>query len=302
MPLDIDPKVDYAFKRLFGRDDTRSLLIQLLEAVLELPSGFHITDIELLNPFNPKENADDKLSILDIKARDQKGRQINIEMQMIGFKHLDKRLLYYWAKFHTQQLHEEEDYVTLQPTISISFLNHVLFPDAPGYHHHFRLLEVINHFPLSQDLEFHVIELPKFEKCITELISSLDKWLYFLRHAAMMDLEALPVPFRDPIFERAFQELKMTTQTDVEREKYEARRKFQLDYNTGMKVARMEGREEGREEGLKQGRKEGDIGIVQFCQRLLGQPMTPREELLCLSGEELTHLALHLREEVSRGR
>jgi len=80
MILGIDPKVDYAFKHLFGREATRPILIDLLDNLLDPAPGHEIRDIELLNPFNPKEALDDKLSILDIKARDQAGRQFNVEM------------------------------------------------------------------------------------------------------------------------------------------------------------------------------------------------------------------------------
>src|SRR5438132_68853 len=146
MLLDVDPKVDYAFKHLFGRNSTRPLLMHLADAVLDPAPGHAIAHVELLNPFNPKEAPDDKLSVLDVKARDQSGRQLNLEMQMLAFRHYEKRILYYWGKFHTQQLHEGQDYLALRPTISISFLDHILFPGAAGCHHHFRLLEVSQHF------------------------------------------------------------------------------------------------------------------------------------------------------------
>src|SRR5437016_3296684 len=73
-----------------------------------------------------------------------------------------------------------------------------------------------------------------------------------------MDTEALPGALaQHPLVRRAVEELKMLTQTDLERERYEARRKAQLDYNTGLKVARMEGREEGLTDGARKGREEG---------------------------------------------
>jgi predicted transposase/invertase (TIGR01784 family) len=120
-----------------------------LDSVLNPAPGHHIRELELLNPFNPKEEADDKLSILDIKARDESGRQFNVEMQMLPFQAYDKRILYYASKLHQQQLHEGQDYLELRPTISISFLNHVLFPHAPDYHLWFQLLERTRHFPLT---------------------------------------------------------------------------------------------------------------------------------------------------------
>jgi PD-(D/E)XK nuclease-like transposase len=79
----------------------------------------------------------------------------------------------------TKQLPEGEDYLELNPTISISFLGHVLFPRVPEYHLRFHLLEAAHHFPLSADVEFHLLELPKFTKPPAELVGALDTWLTF---------------------------------------------------------------------------------------------------------------------------
>jgi predicted transposase/invertase (TIGR01784 family) len=300
MILGINPTVDYAFKHLLGRESTRPILTNLLDSVLQPAPGHGIREIELLNPFNPKEALDDKLSILDIKARDQSGRQFNVEMQMLAFRYYEKRILYYCARLHQQQLHEGQDYLELKPTISISFLDHMLFPLAPDYHLRFRLLETSHHFPFTEDMEFHILELPKFTKPATELATGLDIWLYFLRHAEKMDIEALPAAFQQqPLVLRAMEELKMLTQTDLERERYEARRKAQLDYNTGLKVARMEGREEGREEGRFQGEK---IGIIHAFERLLNRPETPTEQLTGLSLADLTRMADDLQAQLPKQR
>jgi predicted transposase/invertase (TIGR01784 family) len=291
MILGIDPKVDYAFKHLLGRESTHAILIDVINQVLNPIPGQQIQDIELLNPFNPKEALDDKLSILDIKARDQTGRQFNIEMQMLAFRYYEKRILYYWARLHQQQLHEGQDYLELRPTISISFLDHVLFPQVPDYHLRFHLLEESHHFSFAQDMEFHILELPKFTKSVTALESGLDIWLYFLCHAEKMDTEALPGALQQPLVVRAMEELKMLTQTDLERERYEARRKWQMDYNTGLKVARMEGREEGLQRGEK-------IGTIRLCERLLQRPETPTPQLAQLPLEDLTRLAEDLQDQV----
>src|SRR5437899_1434994 len=99
MRVDVDPKVDYAFKRLFGVETNAPLLIHLLNAVLQPPPGKLVREINLLNPFNDKEYVADKLSIVDLKARDQGGRQFLVEMQLLVPWVFPKRLLYYWAKF-----------------------------------------------------------------------------------------------------------------------------------------------------------------------------------------------------------
>src|SRR5713226_4685444 len=159
MEVGLDPKNDYAFKRVFGHEHTRPLLSSMLDAVLQPPPEHRLVELDLLNPFNDKEKLDDKLSILDIKARDQSGRQFNIEMQMLANRGYEKRILYYGCKLHQQQLHEGEDYAKLRPTISISFLNHVLFPQVTDYRLRFRLLEESHSFPLTEDLEVHTLEL-----------------------------------------------------------------------------------------------------------------------------------------------
>jgi hypothetical protein len=80
--------------------------------------------------------------------------------------------------------------------ISISFLDRVHFPVAPDHYLRLRLLEESHHLLLTEDMEFHILELPKFTKTANELTSGLHVWLYFLRHAENMDTEALPAAFQ----------------------------------------------------------------------------------------------------------
>jgi len=297
MILDIDPTVDYAFKYVFGRESTTPILVDLLDGVLDPPPEHRIRDLDLLNPFNPKEALDDKLSILDIKARDQSGRQFNVEMQMLGSRYYEKRILYYWAKLHQQQLHEGQNYLDLKPTISISFLNHVLFRQVTDFHLVFRLTEQTHAFPLTEEVEFHIIQLPRFTKTAAELTSRLDFWLYFLRHAAKIDTEAIPAVLQQPLLLRAVEELKVLTQTDIERERYEARRKGQLDHDTSLRAARLEGLEEGQAEA-----RDSMIHMIHFCEQLLHRPESPAEQLARSSLDELRRLAADLESQVRQQR
>ncbi|WP_029631730.1 PD-(D/E)XK nuclease family transposase [Zavarzinella formosa] len=84
MILGIDPKVDYAFKKLFGSPAHKNLLIHLLNALMVMRLRAPITDIEILNPFSVKVSPEDKLSILDVKARDADGRLYLVEMQVLA--------------------------------------------------------------------------------------------------------------------------------------------------------------------------------------------------------------------------
>src|SRR5262249_16007512 len=121
----IDPKVDYAFKRLFGREPNRPILTHLLNAVLNPPPAHAIAELQLLNPFSEQDAFDDKFLIVDVRARDQSGRSCNIEMQMLPHLFFRNRVLYYWAQLHQQQLSAGDNYHALRPTITVCFTNFV---------------------------------------------------------------------------------------------------------------------------------------------------------------------------------
>jgi predicted transposase/invertase (TIGR01784 family) len=273
----LDPTVDYAFKKVFGSESNVPILLDLLDAVLQPPPDQRLVALDIRNPFNDKDVVDDKLSILDIKARDERGRQYNVEMQMVGPRLYPQRVLYYWAVLHSQQLREGADYRALQATISINFVNSVLFPQVPDHHLDFQLRS-----PRHPELIFcpqqsiHVVELPKFQKAASELADPLDVWCYFLIHGANLDTDNLPAALRTPPVRRAMEVLAMMTQSELERERYEARLKFQRDQYSYVRDA--------REEGLEKGEIMGRIHAYQSVMKLAN---TPRDELLALAVEEL---------------
>ena len=139
MMLGVDPKIDYAFRKLFATEANSDLLIDLLHAVLNPPPDQRIVAVEILNPFNDKDTETDKETILDIKARDTLDRQYNVEMEMCPSWTFPSRALYYWAVLHAGQLAVGEGYELLRPTFSICFVNRPLFPALPDYHLEFRL-------------------------------------------------------------------------------------------------------------------------------------------------------------------
>jgi len=286
MMLGIDPKVDYAFKRVFGDPRNADILIHLLNAILRLPEP--IVAVEILNPFNEKDFAGDKLAVLDIKAKDQAERLFNVEMQILLPKDFRARILYYWAGLYRQQLAEGDSYGKLRPTISICLLNQVLFEGVEDYHLAFGLYNTEHGLRFSDHIELHVLELAKFDRELEELREPLEKWVYFLQHAATMEVGALPAPFREPVYERTAKELEMLTKDFIEWERYESRQKAARD-----QMSLLEG---ALEQGLEKGRL---MERVQLCQQLLHLPVTPQDELLRLPSEELRALAETLKAELA---
>jgi predicted transposase/invertase (TIGR01784 family) len=317
MPIGVDPKVDYAFKWLFGKDSSRTLLLALLNAVLSLDPAERIIEIEILNPFTAKIDLDDKLSILDIKARDGRGRRFNIEMQMVGFPALPRRFLFYWSKLYTEQLQAGTDYGQLQPTLSICFVDDILFTGIPEWHSCFRLIESRHGTAFTDDIQIHLFELPKFRKEVEELGSEEERWLYFLRYAGEREVEKLAGWEESKELREAREALRMLAQDPIEREIYEGRLKairderakmhgmLELGLTQGRTEGRREGRTEGRTEGRAEGRTEGRaegvlMGQIEILQTLLGEEPTPRSELETLSMESLQQRVAELRQRLGR--
>ncbi len=297
MQSGIDPKVDYAFKRLFGSEAYVALLIDLLNAVLALPFGKRVREVTLRNPFSDKAYAEDKTSILDVRASDQAGRQHHLEMQLAVGWAFPKRFLFYWARHHGGQLREGDVYETLSATYSIAFLDGRLFNDD-YYHHTFKAWDPNSGTLLSKEMELHTIELPKFNLTAEQCSTPLERWCYFLKHGATLDDENLPPSLDVPPIRQALEVLRMLSQDELERERYLDRLKAERDAASlqhslqhGVRLARESGLEEGREEGLEKGEL---IGRIHLCQRMLKQTLTPKEELHKHSIEELARLAEQL--------
>jgi len=306
----IDPKVDIAFKKVFGSESWTDLTASLINAVLEPPPQQRLVEVELLNPYSEKMTLDDKVSILDIKARDDQGRLYNLEMQMLATAALVQRLLFYWSRVYSQQLSEGDDYTRLRPTISICFVNGALFGDRPEHHTLFRLLDATGQVCLTDDLVVHVIELPKFTRTLAELRTPLDFWLYFLKNGGELDADALPDALNRPDQQKAMGVLKMLAQSDVERELYEGRLKAKRDMQTletlrdqwqqRYEAANREREAANRRE--EQAHREVRRQLAEricLCQRLLRRSASRIDELVGWNVEELQEQVERLEREVT---
>jgi len=296
----IDPKVDYAFKKLLGSENSAELLISFLNAVLD-PRPHRIEHVEILNPFQPQETDLDKLSVLDVKARDQAGQLYNIEMQLLNSGWLASRILYYWARLFEDQLESGHEYGELRPAISVCICDFTLFPQSARHHCEFRLREMVEGFTFSENLEIHTLELEKFRSAEQLLDSDLDCWLYFLRNAANWNPGELPALLNRPVFQRATGVLEMIQQNRYEHEMYEARRKAWLDANSRQReyeraLQALQAAQEATAKALDEGRAEGENrgalkGQITLLQQWTGQPASAAAELDQLS---LTELQLRL--------
>ena len=134
MKPQIDPKVDCVFKAMLGSEEHKALLVHFLNAVLARDPGIRIRTVELLNPYNEREFESDKLSVVDVKARDKQGRVYQIEIQLATHPGLTSRMLYMWSALYHRQIEKGQAYVELKPAISIWLLNEPLFDIPEAWH------------------------------------------------------------------------------------------------------------------------------------------------------------------------
>ncbi len=295
MVLGIKPTVDFAFKKIFGTRENTLALVGLTNAVLAPDE--QIVEVEILNPFSYKDFAEQKLIVLDIRARDEAGRWLNIEMQVDVAVGLKERLAYYACSLYTEQLKQGEKYWRLRPAISICFLGSVLFGGVPTAHHRFRLADLDEGRVLTEAMEVHTVELTKYnlDEATIARASAIEQWAFFLLHAHRYETGRLRELLPGEAFERAIDAAKAIQRKTEDRTMYDQREKALRDYKWLIEGARREGREEGREEGEL-------IGKIVLLRQLLGEEEMSKEALRGLPRDELSSMVDDLQERLrSRG-
>jgi len=249
MDLKLKASSDIFIKYLFGSEQNKDLLLSFVNAVLA-HSGFNkIIEIEIKNPFNLKTFAVDKESILDVKATDEKGRQFDIEVQSLGNESFKNRSLYYWARLYSSQIIQGQKYSKLKPAISINVLDFNLIKESDSFHNTFILTEKDDpSLVLTDNLVIHYLELPKLNDVNEN--SKLSRWLNYLKMDGSGDVKMITILNdlieEDEDIKKAHREYQKFTQDDELREIFESRLKWQMDQNSLIDGAKIEGKIEGK--------------------------------------------------------
>ena len=190
-----DPKSDIAFKKIFGNENQKEILISFLNAVLNFTGDKEIVDIEILNPYQAPKIAELKETNLDVRAKNREGVTFIVEMQIEYQSFFPKRVLYYVSKAYVGQIKKAVNYPKLNQVIFIGIMDFSYF-EGEAYISRHLILDEKTHTQAMRDFEFNFIELPKFKKSEEELESTLDKWIYFLKYAD--DLKVIPEKLSEP--------------------------------------------------------------------------------------------------------
>ncbi|NEP87464.1 MAG: Rpn family recombination-promoting nuclease/putative transposase [Okeania sp. SIO2C2] len=189
----INPKVDYAFKKIFGSEQSKDILISFLNAIIYNGEPT-IKDLTIVNPFNPGKIISLKETYLDVKAVLVDGSIVIIEMQMARMTAFNKRVAYNLSKAYANQLDKGENYPLLNPAIAVTITDFILFKNTDDnlnkddYINKFVFQEETKNYKcLEKELRLIFVELPKFKKSLSELKNLTDKWIYFLKEATNFD-------------------------------------------------------------------------------------------------------------------
>jgi predicted transposase/invertase (TIGR01784 family) len=284
------PRVNFVFKKLFGSENSKEILIDLINAIVSEKD--QVADLVIKNPYNEKQYLEDKRSVLDIKAQSKKGTWYDIEMQMLQEDWFAKRSLYYWSRLYAEQLEEGQSYGKLHKTICINILNFIQLHQESGYHNIYKVLNLESHNELLDEFEIHFIELRKYDETLADSLKiALDRWVHFLKLAGEYDSRTLPEALKaSPPVQKAMEMLERLSATKEEREIYEERMKWLRDVESAMESREEKGRQEGRAEGI-------EVGIEQTKRnnalRMLRKGLSIPDVAECtdLSEEEVRRLA-----------
>ena len=284
----LNPKNDSAFKRIFGSEKNKDILIHFLNDMLGRNTN-PVEEITFLPTVQDPETAALRSSTVDVMCKDTEGNQFIIEMQVDGKPGFEKRAQYYAAKAYVRQSQKGVQYPDFKEIIFLAITDFTLFPDKAAYFSHHIILDKETNEHNLKDFSFTFLELPKFKKKKEALKTMVEKWAYFFKKAEDTTLQDLPlIVGSDTIIQRAFEQLDQHSWTDAELRYYDSVEMKQMDDQVLLKKA--------IEEGKMEGMLEGEIKVkIEVAKKLLGMalPLTDIATATGLSEEEVQKLFEH---------
>ena len=246
----LSPKIDIVFKMLFGEQKHERITKKLIEDVIEEK----VQTIELeQTPYLLGMQPDDKIGIIDIKATINGQNPIDIEMQILDNHDIEKRILFYWSKLYNKQIERGEEYEKLNRCISIIFLDYEIkkLSKLPT-HTKWQILNSKNGKTLlTEDLEIHIIEIPKINKMLET--GKLKKWIMFLEDPDGEEIKKMAE--NEEEIKEAIETLEEISSDEQKERIAELRQKYIMDKKSEIKTAVEKGFEQGIEQGIEQGER-----------------------------------------------
>jgi predicted transposase/invertase (TIGR01784 family) len=245
----LDPKNDFAFKRVFGTEKNKSILIRFLNDIFEGEQG-KIEDVEFLKLHQDPEIASMRQSIVDVACKDASGNKFIIEMQCATDTHFIQRAVAYASRAYLNQRTNDSNYGKMRPVIFFAIMKHALFKNKAEYLSHHKLTDVYSGENDIKDLSFSFLELSKFKKkSIGDLKTNIEKWAYFFKRAQSVNPGELELMEKEGDFLRnAYNALAEYNYTPEELLEYENYAMKEDEINTRISDAKAVGIAEGKME------------------------------------------------------
>ena len=234
---------DYFIRYFFGLKGHEDLLLSFINAIMIDSNFATFKSVEILNPFNLSEKANNKESIVDLKAITEDGIIVIIEIQTYSTKNFFERTLYYWSKNYSSVLKKGNKYEKLRPVISINLIDDILFNRTDNRMHTCYLLKEKNSNEILTDhLQLHYVEIPKFDEN-ADIKKELKNWILFLKSNKEEDMSQLLK--EDTIFEKAINKYNYFTDNEDLLNEYDRREAYLVYQHSLMRGAKEDGFEEG---------------------------------------------------------
>ena len=235
---------DFFIRYFFGLEGHEDLLLSFINAIMIDSNFATFVSVEIINPFNLSEKANNKESIVDLKAVTEDGIIVIIEIQTYSTKNFFERTLYYWSKNYSNILKKGEDYPELKPVISINLIDDILFDKTDKRMHTCYLLKEKNSNKILTDhIQLHYIEIPKFNND-SNITTELKNWILFLKSNKEEDMSQLLK--EDTIFEKAMKKYNYFTDNEDLLNEYDRREAYLVYQSSLMRGAKEDGFEEGK--------------------------------------------------------
>ncbi len=258
----LDPKNDVAFKKIFGTEKNKDILIRFLNDVITFKERSPILDVTFIKTTQDPETAAQKTSIVDILCTDEKGHQYIVEMQVAKTKGFEKRAQLYASKAYGSQAHVGDQYHDLKEIIFLAIVDYDIFPQKTRCKSDHIILDKETFEHDLKDFSFTFISLPKFNKTFEELDTLEERWCYFLKYAETTSPEDLEkIIAMGGILKKAYHELDKFYWTAQELNDYDKAEKARKDYLASLAQKLDEGIAIGvaigKEEGISIGEAKG---------------------------------------------
>ena len=257
----IDPFTDFGFKKIFGEESSKPLLIDFLNNLL--PES-RIVTLSFKDKEQQGKSEEERKAIYDIYCENDKGEKIIIELQKVKQNFFKDRTIYY-STFPIQEQATKGDWnYELKSVFCVGILDFKFDEDTLSKNEVIHTVQLKDHHNqvFYDKLKFVYLEMPHFSKAENELETRLDKWLYFIKH--LEDFQNIPEVFKDEIFEIAFEKAEIAKYTENERNEYEQSLKIYRDLKGAFDTAFYDGKIEGinyRNNEIAKSLKENGVSI-----------------------------------------